>query len=184
MVAKQRPRIYSTFIGDITAENVKTFISGLKKEISKRPSEIHLIINSRGGTTNDGFALYDFLKSIDKDIKLVTYGTGAVHSSALCVFLAGQERYATPNTSFVIHGNALITNEKLTSNNLPAIIKSIEMDNGRTVEIINVETKLDDKKLQSFILREEVITPQEAQQYGIIADIRALPEPLSFSRIA
>lgn len=63
--------------------------------------EISLIINSPGGDVVEGFAMYDYLKSLGK--KITTKGVGRVASIATVVFLAGDERMIAENTEFMIH---------------------------------------------------------------------------------
>jgi ATP-dependent protease ClpP protease subunit len=58
-------------------------------------------IHSVGGDVYEGLAIYDFLNSLDK--KVTTVNEGLTASIATVVYLAGDERQATPNSQIFIH---------------------------------------------------------------------------------
>jgi len=58
-------------------------------------------INSGGGEVAEGFAIYNYLLSLEKPI--ITRGVGMVASIATVIFLAGGKRELYPNTQFLIH---------------------------------------------------------------------------------
>lgn len=67
-------------------------------------SPIDIIINSYGGTVYDGLKLYDLLRSLDDmGLTIRTYGTGKIMSMGLILFLAGSERQASENATFMAH---------------------------------------------------------------------------------
>lgn len=58
-------------------------------------------INSVGGDVEEGFNIYDYLRSLGKPI--VTVGNGCVASIATVIFMAGDQRRLTAGTDFMIH---------------------------------------------------------------------------------
>ena len=50
----------------------------------------------------DGVTLYNYIKSLS--VKVVMHNVGLVNSIANVIFLAGNERYAVPHSSFLFHG--------------------------------------------------------------------------------
>ena len=65
-------------------------------------SKIFIVhIHSIGGDVYEGLAIYDFLNSLDK--KVTTVNEGLTASIATVVYLAGEERQATPNSQLFIH---------------------------------------------------------------------------------
>jgi ATP-dependent Clp protease protease subunit len=58
-------------------------------------------INSGGGEVSEGFAIYNYLLSLEKP--LTTRGVGLVASIATVIFLAGTKRELYPNSQFLIH---------------------------------------------------------------------------------
>lgn len=73
-------------------------------QISAAPKgfdEVELTINSPGGDVVEGFAMYDYLRSLG--VKITTKGVGRVASIATVIFLAGDDRQIAENTEFMIH---------------------------------------------------------------------------------
>lgn len=73
-------------------------------QISAAPKgfdEVELKINSPGGDVVEGFAMYDYLRSLG--VKITTKGFGRVASIATVIFLAGDDRQIAENTEFMIH---------------------------------------------------------------------------------
>jgi ATP-dependent Clp protease protease subunit len=66
----------------------------------KKPIDIY--ISSYGGYCYDGMALFDLLTSCDEAI-IRTHAEGKVMSMGLIIYLAGDERFATPHTKFMAH---------------------------------------------------------------------------------
>lgn len=58
-------------------------------------------INSGGGEVTEGFAIYQYLTTLDKPI--TTRGVGLVASIATVIFMAGDNRQLYSNTQFLIH---------------------------------------------------------------------------------
>tara|TARA_R110000744_G_scaffold93825_5_gene181231 strand:- start:2132 stop:3175 length:1044 start_codon:yes stop_codon:yes gene_type:complete len=67
----------------------------------KEAEEFIVHIHSVGGDVYEGLAIYDFLNSLDK--KVTTVNEGLTASIATVVYLAGEERQATPNSQLFIH---------------------------------------------------------------------------------
>lgn len=73
---------------------------------------IDIYINSFGGSVYDGFALYDTIINCDKTT-IRTHALGKIMSMALIIFLAGDERDATENATFMAHAISSYTWGKL-----------------------------------------------------------------------
>ena len=63
---------------------------------------IDIFINSYGGSIYDGLRLYDILESCEYT-PIRMHAEGKVMSIAFILFLAGDERYASPRTTFMNH---------------------------------------------------------------------------------
>lgn len=87
--------------GEITADKIDVLIRAIELLENKSHDPIKLTINSGGGETNAGFALYDRIKA--SPCEFTTVGIGEVSSMATVVILAASKRYCYPNTSFMWH---------------------------------------------------------------------------------
>src|SRR3989344_4582053 len=94
-----RPERTLEWLGGVNYENLEETLGGIKKLLASDPNEeIHLMVNSYGGATGIGMSFYDAVKSWLRP-NLITIGSGDVDSSGIIVFLAGQKRYLTKNTT-------------------------------------------------------------------------------------
>ncbi len=82
-------------------------------KVMERESEkpIRVIVNSSGGCVYTGLRMYDILS--ESHCPIITCGEGQVMSMGTIVFLAGDERYALPNTTFMCHEISSISWGKL-----------------------------------------------------------------------
>jgi ATP-dependent Clp protease protease subunit len=70
------------------------------KEDPKKP--ITVIINSYGGECYAGLSLYDKIEEL-KNTPIICYGTGAIMSMGLIIFLAADYRIASKRATFMAH---------------------------------------------------------------------------------
>ena len=90
-----------TPIDDFVANSIIAQLLFLQMEDPKK--DIHVYINSPGGSVSDGMAIYDTLNFMQSDI--VTYCIGMTASMSTVLLSAGTpgKRYALPNSRVMIH---------------------------------------------------------------------------------
>lgn len=76
---------------------LKKFLDSLESDVT----DIHVYINSGGGSVVEGWAIYDKLKVSGKTI--TTIGEGIVGSIATIIYMAGSTRKLHENSRFFIH---------------------------------------------------------------------------------
>lgn len=98
---KDRIVFIGTPIDDYVANAVVAQLLFLQMEDSKK--DIHLYINSPGGTVTAGMAIYDTINFMHCDV--TTYCVGMAASMATILLAAGTKgkRYALPNSRIMIH---------------------------------------------------------------------------------
>ena len=138
---------------------------------SEDPSkDIHLYINSPGGSVTAGMAIYDTMQYIKCDVSTICIGMAASMAAFLLASGTKGKRMALPYSNIMIHqplayglgGQATdilihaenITKTKQTMNTLLA-----EMT-GKTVEEVTKDTD-----------RDNYMTAQEAKEYGLIDEV-------------
>lgn len=91
--------IVSLFSGEETfnLSKLKKFLDNLEADVT----DIHVYINSGGGSVVEGWAIYDKLKTSGKTI--TTIGEGMVGSIATIIYMAGTTRKLHENSKFFIH---------------------------------------------------------------------------------
>ena len=90
-----------TPIDDYVANSIIAQLLFLQMEDPKK--DIHVYINSPGGSVSDGMAIYDTLNFMQCDV--VTYCIGMAASMSTVLLAAGTpgKRYALPNSRVMIH---------------------------------------------------------------------------------
>ena len=128
--------------------------------------DIHLYINSPGGSVTAGMAIYDTMKYIKCDVEVTCIGMAASMGAFLLSSGTKGKRYALPNAEIMIHqplggaqGQATeiqIAAEHIlkTKKKLNEILAS---NSGQPLEVVEADTD-----------RDNWMTAKEAQEYGLI----------------
>jgi ATP-dependent Clp protease, protease subunit len=131
---------------------------------------INLIVTSHGGPTGIGMSFYDTMRSIYKP-KLRTIGSGDVDSSGIIVFLAGDERYITPNTTLLLHlaGRIFDTPKRFTTPEMESIVKEDKLKDFQYASVIAERSngKMTVQKVLDLMACNTVLTASEAVELGI-----------------
>ncbi|WP_432277355.1 ATP-dependent Clp protease proteolytic subunit [Klenkia sesuvii] len=161
---RERIIFLGTQVDDTIANQLAAQMLLLSAEDPKR--DIHLYINSPGGSVSAGMAIYDTMQFIDCDV--ATYGMGLAASMGQFLLTAGTKgkRYALPHARIMMHqpsagvgGTAadiaiqadLFRRTKRELNELQSL------HTGQTVERINEDSD-----------RDRWFTAQEALEYGFV----------------
>ncbi len=98
---KDRIIILGSAINDEVANNIVAQLLFLQSDDAK--SDVHLYINSPGGSVTAGLAIYDTMQFINCDV--ATYCLGQCASMGALLLTAGAEgkRHALPNGRLMIH---------------------------------------------------------------------------------
>jgi ATP-dependent Clp protease protease subunit len=90
--------------GEINQETANLIVAQLVHLESDDPDkDIHLYINSPGGSVYDGLAIYDTMQFIRPDVQTICYGIAMSMGSLLLAGGAKGKRMALPNSRILIH---------------------------------------------------------------------------------
>ncbi len=133
---------YVSFSAEINPTTTENLIAVLAQLCNQQACEVHLLLSTPGGSVMHGFTIYNVLRALP--IKLVTHNVGNVDSIGNVIFLAGQERYACPNSMFMFHGVGFdVTNPvRLVDQSLREHLDSIGSDHRRIGAVIGHYTSL------------------------------------------
>ncbi|ULL20062.1 ATP-dependent Clp endopeptidase proteolytic subunit ClpP [Paenibacillus sp. H1-7] len=128
--------------------------------------DIHLYINSPGGSTTAGLAIYDTMQFIQPDVSTICVGFAASMGAILLTGGAKGKRYALPNSEIMIHqpwggtqGQA--SDIQIRANNI--------MKTRRVLYGIIAETSGQPyEKVERDSDRDYFMTAAEAKEYGLI----------------
>ncbi len=149
----------------------------LAKEVSARllalqsasDDPITIFINSQGGHVESGDTIYDMIKFVKPDVRVV--GTGWVASAGALIFTAAKQenRFSLPNTRFLLHqpsGGA-----GGTASDVAIQAKEIIRMRKRLNEIFARETGQPIERIEKDTDRDYWMSAEQAVEYGLVGKI-------------
>lgn len=141
-------------------------------EVDNPEKDIHLYINSPGGSVSSGLALYDIMQFVKCDVATYCMGMAASMGSLLLTAGAKGKRYSLPNTRIMIHqphlgGGGLggqVTDIEIHAKEL---VKTKE----KLTKIYQVHTGQTYDKLFAAMERDNFMSPSEAKEFGLVDHI-------------
>jgi ATP-dependent Clp protease protease subunit len=129
-------------------------------------ADIHLYINSPGGSVTAGMAIYDTMQWVPCDVATYCMGQCASMGSLLMTAGAKGKRYALPNSRIMIH-QPLAGMEGTASDILIHAEEFIRMKKALN-DIYRKHTGQTLERLQEDTDRDRFMSPEEAKDYGLI----------------
>ena len=159
------------FLGEeVTDVSASVIIAQLLFLEAEDPSkDIHLYINSPGGSVTAGMAIYDTMNNIKCDVSTICMGLAASMGAVLLAGGTKGKRLALPNSEIMIHqpsggARGQASDIKIVADNIIKTRKRLnEMlaaNTGRPLEDIERDTE-----------RDNFMTAEEAKAYGLIDEI-------------
>ncbi len=164
------------FLGDVVDDAVANIIIAqmLFLESEDPDKDIHLYINSPGGSVTAGLALYDTMQYIRPDIVCICMGQNSSMAALLLASGAKGKRYALPHSRIMIHQPLGGAQGQASDIDIHAreilkirdtVNKIIAKHTGQTLDKIRADTE-----------RDFFMTAEEAQQYGIVDKVITMRE--------
>lgn len=131
--------------------------------------DIHLYINSPGGSITAGMAIYDTMNYIKPDVSTICIGMAASMGAFLLSAGAKGKRYALPNSEIMIHQPLGGAQGQATEIEIRAkrIIRMKEKLN----TILSENTGQPLEKIMADTERDNFMEAQEALEYGLIDEV-------------
>jgi len=166
---KERIIFLGEEVNDVTASLVVAQLLFLEAEDPEK--DIHLYINSPGGSITSGMAIYDTMQYIKCDVSTICVGMGASMAAFLLAGGAKGKRFALPNAEVMIHqplggAQGQATDIKIHADHIIRIRKRMnEMlagFTGKPLDVIEADTE-----------RDNFLTAEEAKEYGLVDEVIA-----------
>jgi len=159
------------WLGGVNFDNLQTVLNKIKKLVEEDPAEeIYLVVNSYGGPTGVGMSFYDAVESWLRP-NLTTVGSGDVDSSGIIVFLAGEKRYLTKNTTLLFHlaGRTFSTEKRFSTADLENILKEDKLKDYQYACVVSDRTngRYSPEEVLNLMKNNTVLTALEAVQMGL-----------------
>ncbi len=175
-------------IGDLLLENRIVFLDGvitdstanlivmklLYLQSENRHQDIHLYVNSPGGSVTATMAIYDTMQFLECDVATYCVGLAASGGAVLVAGGTTKKRFALPHSKMMIHQPYGEVGGQVSDIEIQAkdILRTREILNGilakhtgQPLEVISKDTD-----------RDRYLTAAEAKEYGLVDDILLKPE--------
>lgn len=131
--------------------------------------DIHLYINSPGGSVSAGLAIYDTMQYIKCDVSTICIGMAASMGSFLLSGGAKGKRYALPNSEIMIHQPLGGAQGQATEIKIAA--EHILKTRHRLNTILSQNTGQPLEKIEMDTERDNFMSAQEAKEYGLVDEV-------------
>lgn len=159
------------YFGVVNYATTERVIEEVTSLVVKDPYEdICLTVTCAGGPTGTAMSFYDHMRYVLKP-PLVTIGSGDVDSSGIIIFLAGEKRYLTKNTTLLLHraGRIFDGGKRYTASEIEAMFREDNLKDFQYASVISERSggRLTTKRVLELMDANTILTPVEAVAFGI-----------------
>jgi len=164
---KDRIIFLGSQVNDDVANSLVAQLLFLQSEDSK--SDIHLYVNSPGGSVSAGLAIYDTMQFVTCDVATYCIGQAASMGAVLLAAGAAGKRYALPNARIMIHQP--LAGMQGTAEEIMIHAKEFKNVKKRLNEILIKHTGQPIDKIEADTDRDRFMTAIEAKEYSLIDQV-------------
>lgn len=161
---KDRIIFLGTPINDVVANTVIAQLLFLAAEDPEK--DIHLYINSPGGSITAGMAIYDTMQYIKPDVSTISIGFSASMGAFLLAAGAKGKRFALPNSEIMIHQP--LGGAEGQASDIEIRAKRIIRMRDKLNKILAERTGQPLKRIEKDTDRDYFMSAQEALEYGLV----------------
>ncbi|PKN58377.1 MAG: ATP-dependent Clp protease proteolytic subunit [Deltaproteobacteria bacterium HGW-Deltaproteobacteria-14] len=154
-------------INDLVANVVIAQLLFLESEDPEK--EIHLYINSPGGSITAGMAIYDTMQFVGCQISTICIGQAASMAAVLLAAGAKGKRFALPHARLLLHQPMGGLGGQATDIDIAA--REILFIKQQILEVLSKHTGKDVEALRQDTDRDFFLRPSQAVEYGLIDQI-------------
>ena len=167
--------VYINFFDNIDPVKANKFMEFCTGVINQHnPTELYFCFFSPGGDVDSGFALYNYLVSLQSKLTITMHNTSTIDSIANVIFMAGKNRFAAPNSSFLFHGVTWTFSQSgQTSTQIKETLSRLNGMEKRIAETIAKHTILTESDIETFFRQGEGKTVEYALEKEVITEIKS-----------
>ena len=151
-------------VNEVTASLVVAQLLFLESEDPEK--DIHLYINSPGGSVTAGMAIYDTMQYIKCDVATICVGMAASMGAFLLSAGTKGKRMALPNAEIMIHQPSAGTQGQITD--MAIHMKRLETIKSRMNRILAENTGKSVEEVTAACERDNFMTAEEAKAFGLV----------------
>lgn len=156
-----------TAINDEVANAIVAQLLFLQSESPDQ--DVHLYINSPGGSITSGMAIYDTMQFISCDVATYCIGQCASMGATLLTAGAKGKRRALPNSRIMIHQP--LAGMEGTAAEIDIHVQELRKIKTKMNSILLKHTGRSLEEIENDTERDKFMTPEEAQEYGLIDEV-------------
>ena len=159
------------FLGTEVDDQIANLIAAqlLFLEADDPEKDISLYVNSPGGSSYAGMAIYDTMQYVKPDVRTICVGMGMSAAAMILAGGAAGKRMALPNAKIMIHQGS--GGFRGTPADIQIAAREILEMTERMAEIIARHSGQPVEQVMHDIDRDRFMTPAEAKEYGLIDEI-------------
>ena len=139
--------------------------------------DIHLYINSPGGSVTAGMAIYDTMQFIRSDVSTMCIGQAASMGSFLLAAGTPGKRFCLPNSRMMIHQPS--GGSRGVASDIEIQAKEILLMRERLNQMLADHTGQPVERITEDTDRDFWMSPEEAAEYGLIDSVQVPRKPLA-----
>ena len=159
------------FVGTAVDDNVANILIAqlLFLQMADPKKDIHLYINSPGGSVTSGLAIYDTMQYLTCDVN--TYCVGQAASMGAVILCAGTKgkRFALPNSNIMIH--QVLGGAEGPASDVEIRVKYMLKLKQRLNGIISKHTGKSIEQVEKDCDRDNFMSADEAKNYGLVDQV-------------
>ncbi len=132
--------IWVTCVGVLDVQIARSFSQLLVNAASDSVTRIHTLIQSPGGTINEGIFLYEFFRSFP--VEVVAYNGGHIGSASLSAYLGARKRYVCSNGTFLVHRSKPAPVNTWSLPHIQTVVDGLQIEDARTEAVLRSNSSL------------------------------------------
>ena len=164
---KERIIFLSEEVNDVTASLVVAQLLFLDAEDPGK--DIHLYINSPGGSVTAGMAIYDTMQYIKSDVCTICIGMAASMGAFLLAAGKKGKRFALPNSTIMIHQP--LGGVQGQASDIKIHTDYLLMIKDKLNRILSENTGKPLEQIEKDTDRDNFLSSKEAKEYGLIDEV-------------
>ncbi|MFT7578522.1 MAG: ATP-dependent Clp protease protease subunit [Myxococcota bacterium] len=156
-------------VNNAVAKKVITALLFLEADDPDQP--IIMLQNSPGGSVTDGMAIYDTMRFVKPDVKVLCVGLTASIATITLLGAKKEHRLSLPHTEFLIHQPLIAGNIYGQASDLEITAREMLKTRARINKMLAEETGQPIETIQKHTQRDYWMSADEAQEYGLISKV-------------
>jgi ATP-dependent Clp protease protease subunit len=138
-------------------------------QMSDPKKDVHLYINSPGGSVSAGLAIYDTMQFLTCDVNTYCIGQAASMGAVLLCGGTKGKRFALPNSNVMIH--QILGGAEGAASDVEIRVKYMLRLKQRLNSIIAKHTNQPIDVVEKACDRDNFMTPEEAKAFGLVDEV-------------